>query len=40
MFVRPVMSVQLSVEESFGAYTGRLWVIGDLKGAGDVGDSE
>ena len=22
------------------AYTGRLWVIGDLKGAGDVGDSE
>ena len=22
------------------AYTGRLWVMGDLKGAGDVGDSE
>ena len=22
------------------AYTGRLWVIGDRKGAGDVGDSE
>lgn len=22
------------------AYNGRLWVIGDLKGAGDVGDSE
>lgn len=22
------------------AYTGRLWVMGDLNGAGDVGDSE
>ena len=26
--------------EKYEAYSGRLWVMGDLKGAGDVGDSE
>ena len=42
MFVGPVMTTQL-LYSSLGddsAYSGRLWVMGDLKGAGDVGESE
>ena len=41
MFVGPVMTTQLySRLATDWAYSGRLWVMGDLKGAGDVGDSE
>ena len=41
MFVGPVMTTQLySRLGDDSAYSGRLWVMGDLKGAGDVGDSE
>lgn len=41
VFVGPVMTTQLySSLGDDSAYSGRLWVMGDLKGAGDVGDSE
>ena len=41
VFVGPVMTTQLcSRLGTDWAYSGRLGVMGDLNGAGDVGDSE